>query len=159
MQMLSSKQVAEMLGRRHDNFVRAIRKLATDLGEEAPKYFVEGMAEGRAKNAYGITLAGCDLIAGRIIGAKSTAFKDQYLPLFGKTPDPAQEPVTMVKPEPKRYTVQEVAEALGMNERSVRRYIEKGILKAEKVEVMVPTVKTLISEEEFKAFMADRGRA
>ncbi len=159
MQMLSSKQVAEMLGRRHDNFVRAIKKLATDLGEDAPKYFVEGMAEGRAKNSYGITLAGCDLIAGRIIGAKSTAFKDQYLPLFGEKVEPVQEPVIMVEPEPKRYTVQEVAEALGMNERSVRRYIEKGILKAEKVEVMVPTVKTLITEEEFKEFMEDRGRA
>lgn len=157
MQMLSSKQVADMLGRRHDNFARAVRKLAKDLGAEAPKYFVEGMAEGRAKNAYGITLAGCDLIAGRIIGEKSTAFKAQYLPMFGKTPDPAQEPVTMVEPEPKRYTVQEAADALGMNERSVRRYIEKGTLKAEKVEVMVPTVKTLITEEDLKEFMESRG--
>lgn len=156
MQMLGSKQVAEMLGRRHDNFARAIRKLSADLGEEAPKYFVEGVADGRAKNAYGITLAGCDLIAGRIIGSKSTAFKEQYLPLFGKTPDPTQEPVNMA--EPKRYTVQEAADALGMNERSVRRYIEKGSLKAEKIEVMVPTVKTLITEEDLKTFKENRGR-
>lgn len=159
MQMLSSKQVAEMLGRRHDNFVRAIRKLTEALGDEASKYFVEGKAEGRAKYAYGITLAGCNLIAGRIIGEKSIAFKEKYLPLFGESVEPVNIPVTVAEPEPKRYSVQEVAEALGMNERSVRRYIEKGILKAEKVEVMVPTVKTLITEEDFKAFMADRGKA
>lgn len=36
---ITSKEVAEMLGKRHDNLLRAIRKYITQLGDEAPKYF------------------------------------------------------------------------------------------------------------------------
>ena len=32
---ITSKEVAEMLGKRHDNLLRAIRKYITQLGEEA----------------------------------------------------------------------------------------------------------------------------
>ena len=42
MQTISSKEVAEMLGKRHDNFMRDVRKYIASLGEEAPKHFVEG---------------------------------------------------------------------------------------------------------------------
>lgn len=38
---ITSKEVAEMLGKRHDNLLRAIRKYITQLGDEAPKYFSE----------------------------------------------------------------------------------------------------------------------
>lgn len=34
---ITSKEVAEMLGKRHDNLLRAIRKYITQLGDEAPK--------------------------------------------------------------------------------------------------------------------------
>ena len=37
---ITSKEVAEMLGKRHDNLLRAIRKYITQLGDEAPKYFL-----------------------------------------------------------------------------------------------------------------------
>lgn len=33
---ITSKEVAEMLGKRHDNLLRAIRKYITQLGDEAP---------------------------------------------------------------------------------------------------------------------------
>lgn len=70
---ITSKEVAEMLRKRHDNLLRAIRKYITQLGDEAPKYFSEDPDKGG--RLYHITKAGCDLMAGRIIGAQSEAFK------------------------------------------------------------------------------------
>lgn len=61
---ITSKEVAEMLGKRHDNLLRAIRKYITQLGDEAPKYFSEDPDKGG--RLYHITKAGCDLMAGRI---------------------------------------------------------------------------------------------
>lgn len=43
---ITSKEVAEMLGKRHDNLLRAIRKYITQLGDEAPKYFSEDPDKG-----------------------------------------------------------------------------------------------------------------
>lgn len=79
---ITSKEVAEMLGKRHDNLLRAIRKYITQLGDEAPKYFSEDPDKGG--RLYHITKAGCDLMAGRIIGAQSEAFKTKYAPVFGE---------------------------------------------------------------------------
>ena len=58
---ITSKEVAEMLGKRHDNLLRAIRKYITQLGDEAPKYFSEDPDKGG--RLYHITKAGCDLMA------------------------------------------------------------------------------------------------
>ena len=77
---ITSKEVAEMLGKRHDNLLRAIRKYITQLGEEAPKYFSEDPDKGG--RLYHITKAGCDLMAGRIIGAQSEVFKAKYCLLY-----------------------------------------------------------------------------
>lgn len=74
MQTLNSKAVAEMLGKRHDNFKRELRKYVATLGEAAGEYFLEGTykdAMGRERSGYLITLKGCELIAGRMIGVKS----------------------------------------------------------------------------------------
>ena len=43
---ITSKEVAEMLGKRHDNLLRVIRKYITQLGDEAPKYFSEDPDKG-----------------------------------------------------------------------------------------------------------------
>ena len=156
MQTISSKEVAEMLGKRHDNFMRDIRKYIDMLDEEATKYFVEGSYKdglGKARAGYEVTLAGCELIAGRMIGEKSRAFREKIYKIFDKPAEPTPEPET------KRYSVQEVAELLGMSERSVYRNIDKGALKAEKIEVLVPTLKTLITEEDLETFKTERGIA
>lgn len=52
---ITSKEVAEMLGKRHDNLLRAIRKYITQLGDEAPKYFSEDPDKG--SRLYHITKA------------------------------------------------------------------------------------------------------
>lgn len=81
MSTLSSKAVAEMLGKRHDNFMRNLRSYAATLGESASEYLIESTykdGKGKVRAGYEITLKGCDLIAGRIIGATGEVPKGMY---------------------------------------------------------------------------------
>ena len=155
MQTLSSKAVAEILGKRHDNFIRDIRKYIGRLGEDAPKYFIESSSkEGKSRAGYELTQAGCELIAGRMIGEDGNTLREMIAKTFNTV-----EEVEITTPEVKMYTVQEVAELLGVSERSVYRNIDKGALKAERVEVMVPTLKTLITEADLATYKTERGLA
>lgn len=150
---VSSKDVAEVMGKRHDNLLRAIRKYIVALGDEAGNYFVE---EGTGRKAYfKVTLAGCELLGGRIIGKAGDEFRSWFRAAFGagdpKQIEPKQEEEVKAV---KEYAVSEVAEMLGMSERSVYRNIQSGKLEAVEREVMIPTVKKFITEaalEEFKA--------
>lgn len=145
----SSKDVAEVLGKRHDNLLRAIRKYCEALGEDAPKYFIpEG--EGR-KATYKVTYLGCDLLAGRMIGQAGEEFKLWYKSSLGEPV--AEDPK---EPEEKLYTVAEVVEMLGMSERSVYRNIQSGKLEATEREVMVPTVRKFVTAEALERFKAER---
>lgn len=145
----SSKDVAEVLGKRHDNLLRAIRKYCEALGEDAPKYFIpEG--EGR-KATYKVTYLGCELLAGRMIGQAGDEFKLWYRGNLG-------DPVESIVPEvtEKLYTVAEAVEILGMSERSVYRNIQIGKLGAVEREVMIPTVRKFVPAEALERFKAER---
>lgn len=151
---VSSKDVAEVMGKRHDNLLRAIRKYIVALGDEAGNYFVE---EGTGRKAYfKVTLAGCELLGGRIIGKAGDEFRSWFRAAFGagdpKQIEPKQEEVAAVK----EYAVSEVAEMLGMSERSVYRNIQSGKLEAVEREIMIPTVKKFITEEALEEFKAKR---
>lgn len=133
---------------------KTIRKYITQLGDEAPKYFSEDPDKGG--RLYHITKAGCDLMAGRIIGAQSEVFKAKYAPVFGE-----EAPVEAVEekqedPQEKAYTVEEVAQILGCSERNVYRNIQSGKLEAVEREVMIPTLKKFVTEEALEKYKAGR---
>lgn len=155
MQALRSQDVAEMLGKRHDNLLRAIRKYIVALGEDAENYFIE---DGTGRKAYfKVTLAGCELLGGRMIGKAGDEFKSWYKAAFGVDRDPVEIPKKEEeKVSVKEYAVSEVAAMLGMSERSVYRNIQSGKLEAIEREVNVPTVKKFITEEALEAFKAKR---
>lgn len=147
MQTVSSKEVSEMLGKRHDNFMRDIRKYISTLGDEAPKYFVDGSYKdglGKTRSGYEVTLAGCELIAGRMIGEKSTVFKQKYLQIF--QPEEAGE---------KDYSVKEVAKILGISERTVYRNIESGKIATIQKEVVSTVI--AVTESALNAYKVERG--
>ena len=150
---ISSKEVAEMLGKRHDNFLRDIRKYIDTLGEEdAPKYFVQGVYTdklGKERFGFSVTLAGCEMIAGRMLGEKRTAFTEKYLKVF----QPEEAPTA----QEKDYTVKEVAKILGINDRTVYRHISRGKLATIQKEVV--TTVTAVTESALNAFKAERGLA
>lgn len=144
----NSRDVAEVLGKRHDNLLRAIRKYCEALGEDASKHFIpEG--EGR-KATFKVTYLGCELLAGRMIGQAGEEFKLWYR---GNLEEPVEDPK---EPEEKTYTVAEVADMLGIGERSVYRNIQSGKLVAVEREVMVPTVRKFVTAEDLERFKAER---
>jgi len=150
---VSSKDVAEVMGKRHDNLLRAIRKYIVALGDEAGNYFVE---EGTGRKAYfKVTLAGCELLGGRIIGKAGDEFRSWFRAAFGAGETTQIEPKQEEK-KVKEFTVSEVAEMLGMSERSVYRNIQSGKLEAIEREVMIPTVKKFITEEALEEFKVKR---
>lgn len=121
---------------------------------EGRKYFSEDPDKGG--RLYHITKAGCDLMAGRIIGAQSEVFKAKYAPVFGE-----EAPVEVVEekqdePQEKAYTVEEVAQILGCSERNVYRNIQSGKLEAVEREVMIPTLKKFVTEEALEKYKAGR---
>ena len=148
---LDSRAVAEMLGKRHDNFMRDVRKYVATLGEAAPEYFVESTYKdglNKTRAGYDITLKGCELIAGRIIGAKSEEFKAKYKSVF---PECADEPAA--SPEMiKGYSTEEVAKKLGCSRRTVQRMIQRGDLTATQVTIMVPSVRTVVTPDELARY-------
>lgn len=146
---VSSKDVAEVLGKRHDNLLRAIRKYCEALGEDAPKHFILD-GEGK-KTTYTVTYLGCELLAGRMIGQAGDAFRLWYR---GTLEEPVEEPK---EPEEQLYTVAEVAEMLGIGERSVYRNIQSGKLDALEREVMIPTVRKFVTATALESFRAERG--
>lgn len=153
MQTLGSKAVAEMLGKRHDNFMRNLRSYAATLGESAPDYFIESTykdGRGTVRAGYEITLKGCELIAGRIIGDKSNEFRDRYKEAFGAVKEDA--PVAKVQ----GYSTEEVAKKLGCSRRTVQRMIQRGDLTTTQITVMIPTVKTVVEPEVLEKYMQGR---
>lgn len=158
MRTLDSKAVAEMLGKRHDNFMRDVRKYVATLGEAAPEYFIEGTYKdglGKTRAGYQITLKGCEYIAGRVIGVKSEEFKSKYLLMFpidgGGTPTDSPVP-----PEAQGYSTEEVAQLLGCSRRTVQRMIQRGDMATTQVTIMVPTTKTVVTPEELERYQKER---
>lgn len=154
MQTLSSKAVAEMLGKRHDNFMRDVRKYVATLGDAAPDYFHEstykdGLNKQRA--GYEITLKGCELVAGRIIGSKSEGFKAQYKAVFNVPAEPVEAPS-----EAQGYSTEDVAQVLGCSRRTVQRMIQRGELATTQIVVMVPSTKTVVTAEELARYQKER---
>lgn len=160
MQTISSRDVAEMLGKRHDNFMRDLRKYIASLGDKSNEYFIEGSYEDSLKKkrfCYEITVKGLDLIASRIPLTKKDEFLKKVKEILGESI--IQKPLTPVEPEEKYYTADEVAKILGCSERNVYRNIQSGKLEAVEREVMVPQIKKMISEEALEKYKKERGNA
>ena len=154
MQTIGSKIVAEMLGKRHDNFLRDIRKYIANLEDKAPKYFVDGTytdGMGKVRSCYEVTLAGCELIAGRMIGDKGTEFREKYLQILQPAEETKEELVT------EDLTVEEVAKRLGCSERNVYRIIKNGVLKGIQKEILIPTTKTFVTKEALEEYLREKG--
>jgi len=88
-QVLSSLEVAEMVGRNHHDILRDIRKVIGHLSTESnfafSDYFIESTYQdstGRSLNCYLLTKKGCELFSTRMTGAKGTQFAVAYIERF-----------------------------------------------------------------------------
>lgn len=160
MRTMDSKSVADMLGVRHDNFLRNIRKYIASIGDNSTEYFTEGSyidTSGKKRFGYLITYKGCEFIANRLNLAKGATFKEAVDALeWDEVTTTEETPAIKVikQPEVKSYSIKEAAKLLGMSERSVYRNVESGKLKTFQKEVV--TTVTAVAEEALEEFKKAR---
>ncbi|WP_139992882.1 Rha family transcriptional regulator [Kurthia sp. Dielmo] len=86
--VISSLEVAEMVGREHKNVMRDIEKIRTDLNAlkvEPVKYFAESTykgGNGQERSMFLLTKQGCELYGNRMTGIEGTAFAVKYVERF-----------------------------------------------------------------------------
>jgi Rha family phage regulatory protein len=87
---LTSLEVAEMVGRRHDQVIRDIRKITEQLNDHKNvdvDYFTEDTykdGKGEIRPCYRLTKKGCELFSTRMTGAKGTQFAVAYIDRFNQ---------------------------------------------------------------------------
>ncbi len=87
---LTSLEVAEMVGRRHDQVLRDIDTIIKHFGDDhksVGNYFIQDEykdALNRVKPCYRLTKKGCELYSTRMTGEKGTQFAVAYIERFNK---------------------------------------------------------------------------
>lgn len=145
--LVDSREVAEMIGKRHDHLLRDIEGYVTVLSQTptlgADQYFVESTYQsgtGKSYKHYLLTKMGCEMVANKMIGEKGIIFSAQYVKAFNRMEKELMEPKTelevlaatvnnMVQQE-KRITVIEneqkrIFDLIGLNPSNWRKEINK----------------------------------
>lgn len=84
-----SRQVAEMIGKRHDHLMRSIDGYVEVLGQNpklgADNFFIKSSYQagtGKTYPCYKLTRKGCDMVANKLTGAKGILFTAEYVTRF-----------------------------------------------------------------------------
>jgi len=100
---LSSREVAEMVGKDHSDLLKDIRRYAEYLGEgnfPLAEYFEEDNyadAQGKLRICYKISKKGCEFIAHKLTGQKGAEFTAKYIERFHEMQDALSNPMTSLE--------------------------------------------------------------
>lgn len=148
---VNSKVVAEFLGKRHDNLMRTIKTDIKNL--ENPDRFYKPSTyqneRGKVVPCYEISMDGCGRLSKRLSEDDKVDFLNKCIGTSMESPETSPE-----APE-REYTVKEVADKLGISERTVRRRIERGEIKAEQKEYqqIIVSTRSVVKESVLKEYM------
>lgn len=88
---MDSRDVAKMIGKRHRDLMRDIRRyiseMATSAKLRALDFFIESTyedAKGETRECYLLTKQGCEFVANKLTGKKGTIFTATYVGLFNE---------------------------------------------------------------------------
>lgn len=107
-QTLDSREVAEMVEKKHYNLIRDIKGYVEELNElkiEVVEFFRENMykdGKGEKRPCYDITKKGCEFIAHKLTGIKGTEFTARYINRFHDMEETIQKGITQKPDKPKR---------------------------------------------------------
>lgn len=108
-QTLDSREVAEMVGKKHYNLIRDIKGYVEELGElkiEFTDFFRENTyktEQNKTMPCYDVTKKGCEFIAHKLTGIKGTEFTAKYINRFHDMEDAIQQGISQKKKnEPKK---------------------------------------------------------
>lgn len=100
---LSSREVAEMVGKDHSDLLKDIRRYQEYLTEgnfPLSEYFKEDTykdSTGRTLNCYLVSKKGCEFIAHKMTGQKGAIFTAKYIERFHEMQDVLQKPMTQLE--------------------------------------------------------------
>ena len=87
-QTITSIEVAEMVGKRHTDLLRDIRRYSEQINESKialVDFFAESTykdSKGETRPCYNVTKKGCEFIAHKLTGTKGTEFTARYINRF-----------------------------------------------------------------------------
>ena len=106
-QVLDSREVAKMIGKRHRDLMRDIRRYINDIDEGAklrsPQFFIKSTYEseqGKSLPCYLLTKQGCEFVANKLTGKKGNLFTAQYVSLFNAMQAKQQKPDSYMIDDP-----------------------------------------------------------
>ena len=107
-QTLDSREVAEMVEKKHYNLIRDIKGYVEELNElkiEVVEFFRENTykdGKGEKRPCYDITKKGCEFIAHKLTGIKGTEFTARYINRFHDMEETIQKGITQKPDKPKK---------------------------------------------------------
>lgn len=147
---LCSKDVADLMEKRHDNLMRTIRTDLKNL-ETPEKYYKEDTytdGKGKVRECFQVSLDGCKRLSNKLKGELKGAIG---LRLKNGTEEQNTKPKS--KPE-KEYTLEEAAAELGISRRTLGRKIDAGEIQTEKREYQQILIKekSIVTESALEAY-------
>lgn len=115
--VITSLEVAQMVGKRHNELLKDIRRYVEQLGEgKIPQsdFFTESMyitEQNRTMPCFMVTKRGCEFIAHKLTGQKGTEFTARYVNRFHEMEK------DLMNPQPAEIPVGEVASYLKVMDR------------------------------------------
>ena len=99
---ISSIEVSEMVGRRHDQVTRDIRNIIEQLGDHTSveSYFIETTytnSQNKELPCFNLTKKGCELYATRMTGEKGTQFAVKYIERFNEMEQTLNKPKSQLE--------------------------------------------------------------
>lgn len=89
--VMDSRDVAKMVGKKHYNLIRDIDRYINDLATNSKlsslDFFIESSyedAKGETRKCYLLTKQGCEFVANKLTGKKGTIFTATYVGLFNQ---------------------------------------------------------------------------
>lgn len=97
-----SREIAEMVGRDHNNVMKDIRRIIEHLGEVTSyqSYFIQSTYtnnQNKELPCYLLTKKGCELYATRMTGEKGTLFAMTYIEKFNEMEQQIQNPINSLE--------------------------------------------------------------
>ena len=147
---LCSKDVADLMEKRHDNLMRTIRTDLKNL-ETPEKYYKEDTytdGKGKVRECFQVSLDGCERLSNKLKGE----LREEFLIAVGLRLENGSEGQN-TKPE-KEYTLEEAAAELGISRRTLGRKIDAGEIQTEKREYQQILIKerSIVTESALEAY-------
>ena len=120
-QMLTSMEVAQMVGKQHSDLLKDIRRYIAQLGEgkiPSSDFFTESTyqnSQNKTMPCYIVTKKGCEFIAHKLTGQKGTEFTAKYINRFHEMER------ELVSPNTSEISIGEIASYLKVIDRAAVR--------------------------------------